>query len=358
MNVRLNKLAKPPEDYSPQYIKCVRSGNVTEFTELQFQPGEIGTIRISNDYYILASDYNNPDKCNAVTDAIVRYLTQDEIDEQFLHQYEHSETKADETCQQSVKRSLEKIRRIINANCTDAAKLHWVTLTYAENMTDTEQLRADFETFWKRFKRWCKKSGYPAPEYITVVEPQGRGAWHCHCFFIWSISCPYIDNNSTLAPMWGHGFVKITGCNSNCDNVGAYFSAYLSDMSLDEFRNSDVAQNVTQSGGNFPIVTKSVTTDRQGTPVPKTEKKFVKGARLVLYPPNMRIYRTSRGVKQPDVTVMTRKQAEEEKAQAGKLTFQSTVSVEKIPEDGQELEQEKRPKPQIVHKEYYNKKRK
>lgn len=351
MEVKLLKLSKLPDDYVPQYIKCVKAGNVVEFVELQFQPSEIGTIRISNDYYVKASDYNNPDLTDKVTDAIIDYKLNGNVDYEFLQPYEHSETKADETCQQSVKRSLAKIRQIINANCVNADFLHWVTLTYAENMTDTKQLKKDFEVFWIRFKRFCKKMGYPVPEYISVVEPQGRGAWHCHLFLIWSIPRPFIDNNSVFAPMWGHGFTKITACDSNCDNVGAYFSAYLSDMSIDDFQKSGIQ-------GAFEMVDKTIAVDKDGQAVPEQSKKFVKGARLVLYPPNMRIYRTSRGVQQPEISVLTRKQAEQEKAQSGKLTFQTTLSIEPIPEDEQERTEGKKSKPQIVHKEFYNKKRK
>ena len=36
-----------------------------------------------------------------------------------------------------------------------------------------------------------------------------------------------------MAPLWGHGFTK-TKAMQDCDNVGAYFSAYLGDMPLDE----------------------------------------------------------------------------------------------------------------------------
>lgn len=371
MKVKISKLSKNPEDFQPKFIKCVKCGNVTEFVELQFHPTEINILRLSADYYVKRTVYENMDtyydtdlrstltpaelsECAQLEKEIEYYIAHDNTppsDAQQILMYEHSQTKADDACQQSVKRSLQKIRQLINTNCVDAEKLHWVTLTYAENMTDTEQLKRDFQTFWQRFTRWCKKQGYPVPEYITVVEPQGRGAWHCHCFFIWSCPRPYIPNNSVLAPMWGKGFVQIKGCDDKCDNVGAYFSAYLSDMSLDEYQRSDAAQT---SGKSFEVVDKSVTVDRDGQPVPKTDKKFVKGARLVLYPPNMRIYRISRGIRQPEVKVLTQKQAEKEKAQAGKLTFQATVSIEKV-EEGQEQEGRKK---QVVHKEYYNKKRK
>ena len=103
--------------------------------------------------------------------------------------------------------------------------VRWITLTYAENMTDTDRLYFDFKDFNKRFQYYCKINGYSKPEYIVMMEPQGRGAWHCHLLYIWDCKAPYVANK-TLRDLWGHGFVKIKKLD-NCDNVGAYLTAYL-----------------------------------------------------------------------------------------------------------------------------------
>lgn len=53
-----------------------------------------------------------------------------------------------------------------------------------------------------------------------MMEPQGRGAWHCHLLYIFDlVKAPYIANK-TLSDLWGHGFVKISKLD-NVDNVGA-----------------------------------------------------------------------------------------------------------------------------------------
>lgn len=52
-----------------------------------------------------------------------------------------------------VARSLKLGRDIINTNVTDVKKCRWLTLTYADNMTDTKKLRKDFEKFVERTRK-------------------------------------------------------------------------------------------------------------------------------------------------------------------------------------------------------------
>lgn len=233
-------------------------------------------------------------------------------------EFEHAETRADD--KNSVRRSLSRIRSLINTNCDVPENVRWVTLTYADNMTDTKQLYKDFQSFWKRFCYWNNSNGYARPEYLTVQEPQGRGAWHIHAFFIWPHKAPFIDNNTVMWPMWGHGFTS-TKQLTNCDNAGAYFSAYLADMPLEEFMQlSDQERSDVVEGCS--LVEKEFT----GTDDLKQSKKFVKGGRLHLYPAGMQIYRKSKGIKEPVIEQMTYKDAQK-KVSAATLTFSSAYEV-------------------------------
>ena len=56
------------------------------------------------------------------------------------------------------------------------------------------------------------------------------------------------------------------------------------------------------------------------------KKKYVKGARLPLYPAKFNIFRCSRGIKRPDIEMMSQEEAEE-KVSAGTLTFRKTVKL-------------------------------
>ena len=294
MNARIDKsklevrTATPSEmaDFSPSYIKCTECGDITEFMLLARSPAPFPVKRISKDYFVIVGD-----------------------DTGEVYEYQHAEDKSGSIT--SVKRTLANLRAIINTNCVNAAFLRWVTLTYAENMTDPQQLQDDLKNFRARFRRWCKRHKLPIPEVITVIEPQGRGAWHAHEIWIYNDIAPYIDNNSVLAPMWGHGFTKIKAVHG-VDNLGAYFSAYLSDIPLDEFQREESDKNT------YTVKYNEVSDDESGKP---TKKAFVKGARLRLYPSDMNIYRCSKGIKKPVVSHLTRSEYEKKKASVGALTF-------------------------------------
>lgn len=159
-----------------------------------------------------------------------------------------------------VVRSVNRLRQLINANEVIGSTF-WVTLTYAENMTDTERLYNDFKKFWQRFKRWCVNRGYNQPEYICCVEPQKRGAWHIHALFIWyDNTCPRFISNKELYNLWDNGFVNIQRP-TKLKNLGAYVSTYL------------------------------------------TCTKGKKNERLFMYPAGIQIYRYSRGVRKPEKTI-------------------------------------------------------
>lgn len=192
-----------------------------------------------------------------------------------------NEKRVDDT--KELRRTFKDLRDIINTNVVDVSFCRWVTLTYAENMTDFKRLYKDFDKFIKRFKYFCSSKGYGHFEYINAVEPQSRGAWHCHLLFIFDSKAPYIANKD-LKDLWSFGFVTVKRLSGDVDNVGAYLTSYLTDLELDHIdKKNDFDKNVKNVNG----------------------KKYKKGARLHLYPANMRIYRTSRGIKKPIKIVMT-----------------------------------------------------
>lgn len=192
----------------------------------------------------------------------------------------HIENRSENKLQ--VSQSLKRLREYINTNVTDINKCKWITLTYAENMTDAKRLYNDFRKFVQRFRY---KFGHI--EYIIACEPQGRGAWHCHCLFFFDKKAPYIPNK-VIEELWGHGFTKTTKLD-NVDNVGAYLTAYLGDIDLDSC--NDLGLDYFSS--DIKIV------EEIGGKKLKKPKKFVKGARLCLYPPKFNIYRISKGIKAP-----------------------------------------------------------
>lgn len=239
--------------------------------------------------------------------------------------------------------TMANIRALVNTNVVNPNKCRWVTLTYAENMVDTKRLYRDFDNFRKRLNRYCTKQKYGKPEYISVIEPQGRGAWHIHVFLIWEHTAPFIPNDEhtpgfsgvSMASLWGHGFTK-TQRLADIDNIGAYFSAYLGDIPFEELPD-----------GTHVDVSKIVEKEFLGANGTTKKKKFVKGGRLSMYPPGMQIIRHSRGIKYPTSEIMSQKEAKE-KVKGATLTFSTGYE---IVDDADKIVN-------TIYNQYYNTRRK
>lgn len=207
-----------------------------------------------------------------------------------VYEYKHTENRSQSP--KSVRRSLNKLVDIINTNTEDLSRCRWVTLTYAENMTDDKQLMKDWENFRKKGQReWGKF------EYIVVKEPQARGAWHLHVIMIFDDKAPYIDNTE-LKKKWGKGFVSIKQL-KNGANLGLYFTASLRDIPSDEAEKAGINLDNRKMSSN---------------------KKYVKGARLDLYPCGVRIYTCSKGINRPIIETMTKNEAKSRVKNMKKVT--------------------------------------
>ena len=211
-------------------------------------------------------------------------------------------------------KSMKAVRDLINCNVLDPSCVRWMTFTYAENMTDTKRLYRDRQTFWQRVTYWHIKKGYPIPEYIAIVEPQGRGAWHLHELWIYPSKAPYLPNGD-IAELWRHGFVTVKKLD-DVDNVGAYITAYLCDVPIEE------AHTVGVDPRDYKLKECEITNE-DGTTV---KKQYIKGGRLHLYPNKMNFYRTSRGVKRPSVEWLEREKAKE-KVSGCTLTYSKAMRL-------------------------------
>ena len=157
------------------------------------------------------------------------------------------------------------------------------------NMTDVKRLYRDIDVFMKRLKR-----RFPGIEYFLVVEPQARGAWHCHILMKDTSSKKLYIPNSEMERLWGHGWTTTKRLN-HCDNIGAYLSAYLADIELSEYI------NLTGVPDHIEIRDVEMR-DENGSLV---SKRMVKGGRCYLYPSGMNIFRHSRGIVPPSSEKMT-----------------------------------------------------
>ena len=235
-------------------------GNIYEICYLQKKNNKITTQLLNKDYYV-----------NLETGAV--------------SECKHIVNRADNKFQ--VGQSLKRLRGYINTNVVEPKNCKWVTLTYAKNMQDTKKLYNDFKNFIRRFKEL-----YGHIEYIVAMEPQARGAWHMHLIIIFDKQAPFIPN-ATIEQLWQQGFTKTTKLD-NIDNIGAYLTAYLGDMEL----NQDNLQELEKNGFKMSNLDVKQVNEINNIKL-KEPKSFIKGGRLYMYPPKFNLYRISRGIKKP-----------------------------------------------------------
>lgn len=268
---------RPRSPNTPVTVK--RCGNVVEIRYMARRPPDITIEKLSADLYT--------DKTTGEVKA-----------------FQHHTSRAEDT--ESVLQSLRKLRDLINANLEAPERALWVTLTYRENMMDPVRLYEDYRRFWQRFKYHLNKAGQPPAEYIIAAEPQGRGAWHLHCLFLFSGKAPFIPN-ADMARIWGQGFTK-TQSLKGIENPGLYLTAYLGDMEVTE----------AVSEGQFKAGRLRESRDKS--------KAVIKGGRLRLYPAGFNLYRFSRGIKRPEVWETTEQKAQAE-IRGMPLTYEKTISI-------------------------------
>lgn len=310
MNV--NKLEDNIHPLGGEMVRVKSTGHITELMWVEKRNTKMYIRKVSADEYIDIREEPDP-----------------ETGELILHKFNRSNNRAENKA--GVAKSLALGRDLLNTNITDVNRCRWVTLTYAENMTDPKRLYEDFKNFNKRL-RYKLGEKY---EYIVAMEPQGRGAWHAHVVMIFDHKAPFIPNHE-LAEIWGHGFVTVKKLD-DVDNVGAYLTAYLGDMDLSDVENG----NVEVPKGYHDVKVVEVEDDNGEI----LEKRYIKGGRLHLYPPKFNIFRYSRGIKKP-TTEMMRADKAEKKVSADTLTFEKTLKIS----NGEAFES-------LLNYRYYNSKR-
>jgi len=313
-------------------IYCAKSrGGIVEIRKINdftINPDALVKVKEMGNIVELMWSESYTSKCNIKRLDFENYI---DLRDGEIKQFKHIDNRACDLA--SVSKTLRRLRDYLNTNIIDVSYCRWITLTYAENMTDTNKLYKDFRDFNKRLK-YHLNMHY---EYIVAMEPQGRGAWHAHIVLIFDSKAPYIPNDD-MARIWGYGFTT-TKKLDDVDNVGAYLTAYLGDMELEEVK---TCVKVHEFVGK-KLDVKEVEFEENGV---KKTKQYIKGARLHMYPPKFNIYRCSRGIKKPIVTFQHEEMAQK-KVSAGTLTFQKTIQLSDAENDFKKT----------INYRYYNSKR-
>lgn len=205
----------------------------------------------------------------------------------------------------SLRKTFNRLRELINTNFDGSPNELFVTLTYRGELqtNDTERVYSDFKNFMDRLRYKYKKTS--TIDYINVLEPHATGNFHMHVLMRFNdLESIYIPNevnratgesiNAPMRDIWGNGNVTVSSL-KGVDNIGAYLSAYLSDVEIPD----DVTAKRLE--GHMNLVEKEVNGQK---------KKFLKGARLRFYPTGVNIYRPSKGIKKAEKEMMSYKNAQ------------------------------------------------
>lgn len=187
----------------------------------------------------------------------------------------------------SVRKSINRLMDLIRCNATDSDKCKWITLTYADAMTDHERVYEDGKMFLRRLQNFLDKrsdlsDGQKSFKRITVAEPQGENhhnSWHLHILLIFEDNAPFLSNEA-IFKLWGHGITD-THKVYDADGLALYFKVYLTDIEYSDETESEEK-----------VIEKIVD---------GKSKQFIKGGRLKYYPTGMPLFSSSRGMERPTV---------------------------------------------------------
>ena len=247
----------PAEIQDNEKVSVTQAGAATSVKYLKYVNMRATNIKIDKNHYRITSDESGE-----------------------VFKYEHKENR--QQSPKSVRKTLNNLCNVINANSKDVKRCKWLTLTYSDNMTDLKELTSDWENFCKKLRR-----KWGTFEYIKVKEPQGRGAWHLHVLLIFEGTAPFMSTED-LQKKWGKGFVYVKNLKNNINN-GLYFTMSLRDMKVSDAEELGIAADSSKLSKN---------------------KKYIKGARLSLYKTSVHIFDCSKGVAKPKKEVMTKAQAD------------------------------------------------
>ena len=242
----------------------------------------------------------------------------------------------------SVRKSINRLMDLIRCNAINKTHCKWLTLTYADVMTDHKKVYEDGKMFIRRLQRYLNKSveifeSQKKFKRITIAEPQGENhnnSWHLHILLIFDVPAPFIEND-VIVKLWGQGITD-THKVYDADGLALYFKTYLSDV---EYEEDDKEKEENNTDNDEEDNTKSAIVEKI---VDGESKKFIKGERLKYYPTGMPLFSASRGMERPVVEKISNKEAME-RVNDCKMVYRETYVI------GDE------DKGNIIDKRYYKK---
>ena len=242
---------------------------IQKVPERQISERELVTVTRMNHVIEIQHMEKRNTKCHIKKLDADRYM---DIETGEIKEFERTQNRAQGL--NSLRQTFKKLRYLINNNFVGAGNELFLTLTYANQTSDHLQVGKDYDRFMKRLKR-----RYGSVDAVKVLEPHATGFWHMHVVARFNdLSTVYIPNE-TLRDIWGNGWVTVKSL-KDVDNIGAYVSAYVTDVEVPD----DYA-------GAGEVIVKEV----EGK-----SKKYLKGARLSFYPSGVNLYSKTKGIVYPE----------------------------------------------------------
>jgi len=142
-------------------------------------------------------------------------------------------------------RARNNLRRLVNSNIGQWEDENgkpcipfFVSLTFAENITDLDYAHKEFTNYTKRLNYLLFGVNKSKIKYIAVTEFQKRGAVHYHIIYFnlpEEIGLAEFERTErVLADTWGHGWVDVKPITDNYQKVVGYMVKYLNKAWVDK----------------------------------------------------------------------------------------------------------------------------
>lgn len=143
------------------------------------------------------------------------------------------------------------VMRLANTNFSEK-NVRFLTLTFRENVKDTEQANQVFTRFIQLLNYQLKKKGNKSVQYLVTVEFQKRGAVHYHALVKMAFT-----RVEVIRECWRNAAKELGGNIDikrvdRIDNVGAYICKYMS-KNNEDLRLAGKKQYWTSRGLKKPI---------------------------------------------------------------------------------------------------------
>jgi len=285
-----------------------------------------GTVTYMNKY---VTEFQYMQKKNTICPIIKldadRYLNRFEETGE-IHYFQKKENRGQSYS--GIKATLKRMGYKINANFEGADNEFFITLTFRKAVYDFKEASRLSSNFLERFKYHYRNHGNI--NIFIVPEPHANGAWHFHLLvkfrdkkkftilnnfnykrigkkstcnkekLTWE-QINYCKVNAPLFDIWGHGLVQVRRLKS-VDNVSAYLTSYLTNISLDELEidyhcdsNGEIAfeSNLSKEEKDYQksILNEHLRGSKGLSWTKDKSKAVIKGARLRYYPRGMKMYR-------------------------------------------------------------------